>query len=120
MQANNQSGKIFKIITIPNKMPSDIFKEKKLSIGFDPNLFTERSLLILFGKTKFKLKPISQNLIDVIWKRSVIKNNNKFYLLPNKAISEDYRLKIGKISKYLKKKSLIFYLLLQVKIMPGC
>lgn len=104
LQANNQSGEIFKIITIPNKMPSDIFKEKKLSIGFDPNLFTERSLLILFGKTKFKLKPISQNLIDVIWKRSVIKNNNKFYLLPNKAISEDYRLKIGKISKYLKKK----------------
>ena len=78
LQANNQSGGIFKIITIPNKMPSDIFKEKKLSIGFDPNLFTERSLLILFGKTKFKLKPIPQNLIDVIWKRSVIKNNNKF------------------------------------------
>ena len=119
LQANNQSGKIFKIITIPDKMPSDILKGKKLSIGFDPNLFTERSLFIFFGKNKFKLKPISQNLIDVIWKRKIIKNNNKFYLLPNEAISENYQLKIGKISKYLKKKNLIFYLLLQVKIMPG-
>jgi len=104
LQANNQSGRTFKIITIPDKMPSDILKRKKLSIGFDPNLFTERSLFIFFGKEKIKLKPISQNLIDVIWKRSMKKNNNKFYVLPNKATSESYRLKIAKISKYLKKK----------------
>ena len=26
LQANNQSGKLFKIITIPNKMPADILK----------------------------------------------------------------------------------------------
>jgi len=67
LQANNQSGKIFKIITVPDKMPYDIPIGKKLSIGFDPNLFTERSLFILFRKNKFKLKPISQNLIDIIW-----------------------------------------------------
>ncbi len=104
LQANNQSGGIFKIITIPDKMPSDILKGKKLSIGFDPYLFTERSLFIFFGKKKLKLKPISRNLIDVIWKRSIIKNYNKFFLLPNEAISENCQLKIGKISKYLKKK----------------
>ena len=104
LQANNQSGKKFKIITIPDKMPSDILKGKKLSIGFDPNLFTERSLSIFFGKNKFTLKPISQNLIDVIWKRKKIKNKNKFYLLPDDAISENYKLKIIKISRYLKKK----------------
>lgn len=104
LQANNQSGKIFKIITIPDKMPSDILNGKKLTIGFDPNLFTEKSLLIFFGKNKFKLKPVTQNLIDIIWKRKVIKNNNKFYLLPNEAISENYQLKINKISKYLEKK----------------
>ena len=104
LQAKNQSGRKFKIITIPNRMPSDIFKGKKLTIGFDPNLLTERSLIIFFGKNKFKLKPISQNLIDVIWKRRIIKNNNKFYLLPNEAISENYQSKISKISKYLKKK----------------
>ena len=119
LQANNQSGRIFKIITIPNKMPTDILNRKKLSIGFDPNLFTERSLLTFFGKNKFKLKPIFQNLVDTIWKRRIIKNNSKFYLLPNKAISENYQLKIDKIYKYLKKKNLIFYLLLLVRIMPG-
>ena len=106
VQANSQSGGIFKIITIPDKMPSDILNGKKLSIGFDPKLFTEKSLLIFFGKNKFKLKPIFQNLVDVIWKRSIIKNNDKFYLLPNEAISENYRLKIGKIYKYLKKKKI--------------
>ena len=104
LQASNQSGKKFKIITIPDKMPRNILKGKKLSIGFDPNLFTERSLFIFFGKNKFTLKPISQNLIDIIWKRKKIKNKNKFYLLPNEAISENYILKIIKISKYLKKK----------------
>jgi Creatinase/Prolidase N-terminal domain. len=63
LQANNQSGEIFKIITIPDKMPSDILKGKKLSIGFDPNVFTERLLFILFGKNRFRLKPISRNLM---------------------------------------------------------
>ena len=104
LQANNQCGKFFKIITIPNKMPSDILKEKKLSIGFDPNLFTEKSLFIFFGKSKIKLKPIFQNLIDKIWKRKIVKNKSKFYLLPSEAVDERYQLKINKVAKYLKKK----------------
>ena len=104
LQANNQCGKFFKIITIPNKMPNDILKEKKLSIGFDPNLFTEKSLFIFFGKNKIKLKPIFQNLIDKIWKRKIVKNKSKFYLLPSEAADERYQLKVNKIAKYLKKK----------------
>ena len=62
------------------------------------------NILLINGKNRFRLKPISRNLIDIIWKRRIIKNNNKFYLLPNKAVSENYQLKINKISKYLKKK----------------
>ena len=31
LQANNQSGKFFKIVTFPNKMPIDILKKKKIS-----------------------------------------------------------------------------------------
>ena len=104
LQANNQCGKFFKIITIPNKMPSDILKEKKLSIGFDPNLFTEKSLFIFFGKNKIKLKPIFQNLIDKIWKRKIVKNKSKFYLLPSEAADEKYQFKVNKIAQYLKKK----------------
>ena len=104
LQANNQCGKLFKIITIPNIMPSDILKEKKLSIGFDPNLFTEKSLLIFFGKNKIRYKPIFKNLIDEIWKRKIVKNKSKFYLLPNEAAGEKYQFKIDKITKYLRKK----------------
>ena len=104
LQANSQSGRSFKIITIPDKMPSDILKGKKLSIGFDPNLFTEKSLFIFFGKNKLKFKPIFRNLIDEIWKRKIVKNKNKFYLLPIGVVSEKYQLKINKISKYLKNK----------------
>ena len=38
LQANKQSGRFFKIITIPDQMPNDILKGKKISIGFDPKL----------------------------------------------------------------------------------
>ena len=44
LQAKSQSGKFYKIITFPNKMPKDILKNKKLLIGFDPRLFTKRML----------------------------------------------------------------------------
>ena len=37
-------------------------------------------------------------------KEKIIKSKNKFYLLPDKAVSENYQLKINKISKYLKEK----------------
>ena len=36
LQAKAQSGKLFKIVTFPDKMPNDILKSKKLKIG---NLF---------------------------------------------------------------------------------
>ena len=79
-------------------------KEKNYQLVLILIYLQKNHYLFFFGKNKFKLKPISQNLIDVIWKRKIIKNNNKFYLLPNKAISENYRSKIVKITKYLKKK----------------
>ena len=108
LQANNQSGGLFKIITIPDIMPSDILKQKNLSIGFDPNLFTEKSLFVFFKKNKLILKPIIKNLVDEIWQRNTLRSKNKFYLLPKKAVSEKYQLKINKISNYLKKKKTDF------------
>ena len=61
LQANKQCGKFFKIITIPTKLPKISLKKKKLSIGFDPRIFTKKSLEILFGKAKCKL-----NLLKII------------------------------------------------------
>ena len=108
LQAHNQSGGLFKIITIPDKMPGDILKGKKLLIGFDPNLFTAKSLLTFFGKNKLVLEPVIKNLVDEIWKRKILRNRNKFYLLPNEVVDEKYQLKINKVLNYLKKKKADF------------
>ena len=102
LQANNQSGKFFKIFTIPNKMPSDVLKNKKLSIGYDPKLFTSKMLNVLFKK-KCKFIPLKNNLIDKIWKRKLNTNINKFYTLPKGSTGENYKSKVNKISSYLKK-----------------
>ena len=104
LQANNQSGRFFKIITIPDKMPGDILKNKKFSIGFDPNLFTKRSLSIFFRKSECKYKPLLNNLIDEIWKRKIKINKNKFFILPTKSVGEKYQSKINKLVNYLKKR----------------
>ena len=108
LQANNQSGKVFNIITIPNKFPSDVLKKKKLKIGFDPKLYTKKTLKIFFNRTNCKLKPINKNLIDKLWKKKENHNSNKFYILPKKAIGQNYRLKINKLINILNKKKIDF------------
>ena len=42
--------KFFKIITIPDKMPNEILKTKKLLIGFDPKLLTKEIFIFFFWK----------------------------------------------------------------------
>tara|TARA_B100001093_G_C26852061_1_gene1025554 strand:- start:2445 stop:4163 length:1719 start_codon:yes stop_codon:yes gene_type:complete len=103
LQANKQSGKNFKIITIPDQMPDHILREKEITIGFDPKLFTKKSLAVFFGKTKCKYKPIDNNLIDNMWLRNKKINKNKFYILPDRSVSEKYQSKINKIVNYLKR-----------------
>tara|TARA_Y100000591_G_C21851766_1_gene712175 strand:+ start:1845 stop:3560 length:1716 start_codon:yes stop_codon:yes gene_type:complete len=105
LQAVNQSGKFFKIITIPKIMPKDIFK-KKISIGFDPKLFTNKMLHSLFRGSKFDFKPLKSNLIDEIWKRRKKINKKKFYTLPDHSVGDNYTSKIKKIIKILKEKNI--------------
>ena len=103
LQAENQSGRLFKIITFPKKMPSDILNNKKLLIGFDPKLFTKKTLNIFFGKSNCKFQSLEPNLVDKIWKRKIVSNNNKFYCLPEYSIGNSYKSKVNKIVSYLKK-----------------
>ena len=88
LQANNQSKTNFEVITFPDEMPSNILGKTKLLIGFDPNLFTKKTLSIFFSKSKFKYKPILKNLIDEVWKRKIKKNVNKFFILPAGSVCE--------------------------------
>jgi len=101
LQAKIQSGKNFKIITLPKRFPYNIFKGKNLSIGFDPKLYTELMLNKLFKKSNCKLIPLRKNLISSIWKNKNIKKNNKFYKLYNKNSGQSSEDKIKKILKIL-------------------
>ena len=55
IQAEQQSGRYFKIIKVHKFLPLNIIKN--LVLGFDPNLFTKKQLNIYFGNS-FTLKPI--------------------------------------------------------------
>ena len=48
LQAASQSGKFFKIITFSKKKPYQYFNSKKVTIGFDPKLFTKKTLKTFF------------------------------------------------------------------------
>jgi len=104
LQAKIQSGKLFKIITVPNKFPFDVLKKMKLRIGFDPKLHTKKNLKIFFNKTNCNLMHINQNFIDKLWIKKETQNINKFYILPEKAVGENHKLKIKKLIAMLKKK----------------
>ncbi len=105
LQARNQCGKNFRIITFPNKMPYSIFKNKKLLIGCDPKIFTRKTLETFFNKNGCKIKFIKSNLVDEIWKRPIKINKQKFYSLPNHSVGKDYKYKISKLVSFLKRKN---------------
>ena len=103
LQAKIQCDKYFKIVTLPKKFPSDILKNKKLSIGFDPKLHTEIAINRLFKKCNCKLVPINDNLIDKIWIRKSINKYKKFYKLKNKYTGQSSNLKVKTLLKALLK-----------------
>ena len=101
LQAIQQSGKYFNVVTFPNKIPKDILKNNLL-IGFDPKLFTNNILTAFFGKG-LKLKPLKNNLVDQIWKRKIKKSKQKFYNLPYKSLVDNYQSKINKVINVIRK-----------------
>ena len=106
LQAKIQSGKMFEIITIPNKLPLDVLKKKKIKIGLDPKLHTKKSLNFFFSKTNCKLISIDQNLINKLWLKKKHYNINSFYILPKKVVGNDYLSKIKKLAGVLIKKKI--------------
>jgi Xaa-Pro aminopeptidase len=101
LQAEIQSGKKFKIITLPNELPFNVLKDKKLCIGFDPKLHTELRLAQLFKKTNCTLFPLNKNLINKIWKKKISKKNNKFYKLSDENSGNSSKNKIKRIVQIL-------------------
>jgi len=98
IQARIQSGKNFKIITIPQKFPKDVLKTKnKLKIGFDPKLHTEKQLNFLFSIKNIILKPINKNLIDIIWSKKPKDLVKPFFSLSKKDAGQSSQEKIMKV-----------------------
>ena len=98
IQAQQQSGKQFKIIEIHKFLPHSVIKN--LTLGFDPKLLTKRQLYGYFGKF-LKLKQINNNLIDEIYKKTNPKAK-KFFSLSSKITGESFKSKINKIRNILK------------------
>jgi len=112
LQAKAEINKNFEICEIPKIKPHYILKNlnKKITLGFDPKLFTSTMLKNIISNSLIKPKPINNNLIDIIWKNKKKINNNKFYILEEKYHGENYLNKISKVCKFLKLKD-IHYLL---------
>ena len=98
-QAKIQVGNRFKILEISKKLPYQILSSK-LNLGFDPMVFTSRSLLYFF-KNKIKLTPITKTIVN----SDVLKNSSskKFYSLNPKVVGETAKSKIKRLIQILKK-----------------
>ena len=98
IQAENESGRNFKIVEIHKNLPNSIIKKCKL--GFDPHLFTSSKLKLYFS-SDITLVSLDKNLVDEIYQNK-IKKTNPFFSLPIKIIGESHQSKIKKIINYLK------------------
>ena len=101
LQAKMECGKYFKILEIPKIFPFNILKKfkKKLSIGFDPKIFTNITLNRYFNNS-CNLVAINNNLIDEIhFERKI---NNKFRAAEAAWILSGDN-KVDTISKYCEK-----------------
>jgi Xaa-Pro aminopeptidase len=101
-QADIQCGDQFQICTIPKEYPFDIFKDKKLNLGFDPKLHTENSLNRLFDNIFTNLRPVNKNLVDLIWKRERKLNIKPFYLIQDKDAGSKVEQKLARLVKLIK------------------
>ena len=105
LQAKRECNSRFKIVEIHKKKPKKLFSKikNKINIGFDSKLHTTLSLKTLFKSKKINLIPFENNLIDKIWKNKPKQSLKKFYILNNKNTGENYKNKVRKVIKLMKK-----------------
>ncbi len=100
LQAKKQTNGLFKVYEIPQNLPHKILN-KKMILGYDPNIFTEKYINIFFGK-KFNLKSINKNLVDLVSKRIDNKKYRNFYYLDKKIVGENETTKVRRVTKAIK------------------
>ena len=100
IQAEKEVGKKFEIREIPYVWPKDIL-EKKIKIGFDPDLFTWETLNKYFG--------YNYNLIPLNFKfkrKSNTKDNFPFFSLKTSISGESVNRKINRLIEIMKKEKI--------------
>ena len=104
IQARYQSGKNFKVITIPGKFPKDALKtNKKIVLGFYPKLHTEKQLNFLFKIKNVNLRSINQNLVDLVWSKKPKELLKPFFYLSRKNAGATTEKKITRVKNILLK-----------------
>ncbi len=99
IQAQLESGKQFKIISLDKIINCRLFKN--LTIGLDPNLFTSEQIKKFFSKFN-KIKDIKLNLIDSIHSNYQLQSK-PFFSLGQNIVGEGYLIKIKKVINLIKK-----------------
>ena len=111
VQARYQSGKKFKVVTMPNKFPRNVLKpNKKTVLGFDPKLHTEKQLNFIFKIKNINLKTINQNLVDLVWANKPKELTKHFFSLPKKNAGATTEKKIGQVKNILSKNNVDYLL----------
>jgi len=111
IQARYQSGKKFKVITIPNKFPKDVLKlNKKIVLGFDPKLHTEKQLNFFFKIKNINLRPINRNLVDLVWSNKPKELVKPFFSLSKKNAGTTTEKKIAEVKNVLLKNKVDYLL----------
>ena len=104
IQAEKESGNIFKIISYEKIINCSLFKN--LTLGLDPKMFSSEQVERFFSKYN-KIKLINDNLIDQIYKYKS-KSQKSFYSISKNVVGENYQKKLKKIKKYLRKNNADF------------
>ena len=111
IQARYQSGKKFKVITIPNKFPKNVLKpNKKIVLGFDPKLHTEKQLNFFFKIKNINLRPINRNLVDLVWSNKPKELVKPFFSLSKKNAGTTTEKKIAEVKNVLLKNKVDYLL----------
>ena len=98
VQANIQSGKSFKIITLPIKQINLHIKNKK--IGFDPKLFNEQTIKQFSKTLGVVCEAVNDNFIKLIKKKkNETKKSKQFYVLNKSIVGENSLRKFKKLKK---------------------
>ena len=111
IQGQIQSGKNFKIITMPQKIPKHVLTTKKIKIGFDPKLHNEKQLNFLFNIKNIILVPINKNLVDFVWSKKPTDLIKPFFSLSKKDIGQNWQEKIIKVKNVLLKNKVDYLLI---------